>query len=535
MFWWHCAAQLLSAGKIERFGFITTNSLTQTFNRRVLEAHLGAAMHLAYAIPDHPWVDSADGAAVRVAMTVAAPGTGDGQLLRVTTETPGVEGEVNVELLETSGLIHANLQIGANVAAAKPLQANEQLANRGFQLIGAGFIVTPEQAAALLPSLFEGGAGGEGEAGGEGTLIRAYRNGRDLTDKPRGVMVIDAWGYAEAALREQQPAVWQWLRDRVKPERDHNARAGYRDNWWLFGEPRRELRKMLHGLPRYIATVETAKHRVFQFLDATIAPDNKLICIAHDDAYVLGVLSSRVHVVWALAAGSTLEDRPVYVKTTCFEPFPFPTATPEQQLRIRELAETLDAHRKRQQAAHPELTLTGVYNVLEKLRSGAALTAKDKLIHEHGLVSVLKQLHDELDSAVLAAYGWADNSDLLDRLVALNTARAAEEADGQVRWLRPALQQPVAAPAASHKLDMPDTADAHPTLSAAVPWPADLPGQLGAVAQALRDAAVPLSPNALAARFTGKRNLAKTLPGLLDALAAVARARQHEDGRWSAG
>ena len=46
----------------------------------------------------------------------------------------------------------------------------------------------------------------------------------------------------------------------------------YRDNWWIFGEPRRGLRPMLANLPRYIATVETAKHRAFQFLDAAIAP-----------------------------------------------------------------------------------------------------------------------------------------------------------------------------------------------------------------------------------------------------------------------
>mgnify|MGYP001323128146 CR=1 FL=1 len=77
-----------------------------------------------------------------------------------------------------------------------------------------------------------------------------------------------------------------------------------------------------------------------------------------------------------------------------------------QQQRIRELGEQLDAHRKRQQAAHPELTMTGMYNVLEKLRSGEPLTAKEKTIHEQGLVSVLRQLHDDLDTAVAAAYGW---------------------------------------------------------------------------------------------------------------------------------
>jgi hypothetical protein len=65
-------------------------------------------------------------------------------------------------------------------------------------------------------------------------------------------------------------------------------------------------------------------------------------------------------------------------------------------------------------------------------------------------------------------------------------------------------------------------------------WPADLPGQLGAVAQALKDAGVPIRVDALAARFAGKRGLAKTLPGLLAALEAVARAQKHADGTYSA-
>ncbi len=42
MYWWHKAARLVREGQARRFGFITTNSLRQTFNRRVLEAHLDA-------------------------------------------------------------------------------------------------------------------------------------------------------------------------------------------------------------------------------------------------------------------------------------------------------------------------------------------------------------------------------------------------------------------------------------------------------------------------------------------------------------
>ena len=66
---------------------------------------------------------------------------------------------------------------------------------------------------------------------------------------------------------------------------------------------------------------------------------------------------------WALATGGTLEDRPRYNKTRCFETFPFPDASDTQRAAIRALAEQLDAHRKRQQALHPRLTLTDMYNV----------------------------------------------------------------------------------------------------------------------------------------------------------------------------
>jgi hypothetical protein len=104
-----------------------------------------------------------------------------------------------------------------------------------------------------------------------------------------------------------------------------------------------------------------------------------------------------------------------------------------------------------------DLTLTGLYNVLQALREGRALNAKEKQIHSAGLVGVLKTLHDELDAAVLAAYGWGDlvaaqtnratsdtiKDQLLQRLVTLNQRRAAEEANGQVRWLRPAFQNPL--------------------------------------------------------------------------------------------
>ena len=286
MFWWHHAAQLVATGQARRFGLITTNSLKQTFNRRVVQAALDKGLALAFAVPDHPWVDSADGAAVRIAMTVGTTMVGEGRLLTVTEEREGGGEGLDVALDEQVGLLHADLRVGANVASAKALLATASIANRGVQMLAAGFVVSEDEAAHLNAPL----------------LIKHYRNGKDLTDRPRGVLVIDAYGYAESELRQKFPAVWQWLHDRSKPERDHNPRQSYRENWWLFGENQPAMRSAINGLSRYIATPITAKHRFFQFLGATIIPDQALVCVAIDDAYWLGVLSSSSHVVWALAA-----------------------------------------------------------------------------------------------------------------------------------------------------------------------------------------------------------------------------------------
>jgi len=365
----------------------------------------------------------------------------------------------------------------------------------------------------------------------------------------------------------------------VKPERDLNNRASRRRNWWLFGEPVGKLRLAWKGLSRVIVTAETAKHRIFVFQSLPFCPDHKLYAICVEDALLLGLLSSSVHAAWSLRAGGTLEDRPTWTNTTTFLPFPFPSddtgLTPALAERIRSLAEQLDAHRKARQAAHDDVTLTGLYNVLAKLRAEQPLTAKEKVLHRHGLVAVLKSLHDDLDAAVLVAYGWSDLQaaladhrpaaaearaaaveTLLERLVALNARRAAEEIAGHVRWLRPEFQAraapraDAAGPARTEAGDDID-ADADGTEAdgqapaagkAAVaqaarrPWPTGLAEQVKTVADLLAAAGRPLPLADIEAGFTGRGRWRERLPVILDALTALGRARVVEGaaGGWAA-
>lgn len=540
MYWWNLAAHLLREGALRRFGLITTNSITQVFAGRLLQGHLDAdpGISLAFAIADHPWVDCEKGAAVRIAMTVARAGKHPGRLARVTKETSTGQRAVDVDLEFAKGIIHSNLRVGVKLTDVVPLRANERIASRGVSLHGAGFLVTTEQAEHL----------GLGKDAKLSHRIKAYRNGRDLTGISRNLMVIDMFGLEAVEVRKRFPAVYQWLLDRVKPERDQNNRATYRINWWIFGEPRALFRPALHGLSRYISTPETSKHRWFVFLDHSILPDNKLVNIATDDAYCLGILSSRIHVVWALAVGGHLGvgNDPVYIKTKCFDAFPFPQSqlTKKRQSRIRALAEELDAHRKQQLALHPELTMTAMYNSLEQLRAGEPLQEKDRAIHEQALTSVLKQLHDDLDAAVFDAYGWPrdlTDEQILENLVALNAERAEEERHGTVRWVRPEFQNPATKPQTSNLTlagmdEDNDTKEKSPAAEIK-PWP-KRPGQR---MTALRDLIVGSKRlwrlDEVTSSFKGAKK--KDIEDLLDSLVAigvlVAYGESDKELRWAGG
>ena len=539
MYWWHHAAKLLHEDKIVRFGFITTNSITQSFNNKVLSNSMSSkSISLAFSIDDHPWVDNSDGAAVRIAMTVCRFGDHEGIALSIDNSITDI-----LSFTETHGIINHNLSIGTDVSICKILESNSGISGMGVALHGSGFIIDSAKARLLCNET--------------PTIIRKYIGGKDLLQNPRERYLIDFFGMNIEDARQTSPSAFQHLIDYVKPERDQNNRKSLRELWWRFGWERPLLRNSIQGLNRFIGTTETAKHRIFQFLSGDVLADHMIICFALNDARYLGLLSSRIHTLWAFELGGTLVAAPRYNKTRCFENFPFPDADVSQQARLRALGETLDAHRKARQAAHAGLTLTGMYNVLEALRQGRALSDKERGIHAQGLVAVLGSLHDDIDREVLGCYGWQDlapalvgrpggtlpladpapeqaaaQEELLTRLVALNAERAAEEKQGLVRWLRPDFQcrGKSAAPVEQAELEMEAPIPAFPRdrggrsraagdggVAGKLPWPKELKDQVRAVREAL--AAGAHTPDEIAARF--KRSPLKGVAAVLEALEAM--------------
>ena len=563
-FWDEAATRLLAKppksakgeNALRRFGFITTNSITQTFSRRVVERHMNAKLPLSlvYAIPDHPWLKASDKAAVRIAMTVAVRGERQGKLAEVVhesglnTDTP----EVRLEVEE--GKITSKLTLGADLSKIRPLIANDLLSYRGIIFVGDAFIV--EAGSALLNDKVSA------------QLIHPISNARDMMQKTRNSFVIDASHLSVEALQSDFPRVYQHLRDKAYDER--TAKAGrttdndkFAKNWWKLGRPRYEMRESYDGLPQKLVTPMTARHRVFLKVGEKLLPDQGLVAIALNDAAKQAVLSSRTHVSWVLDVGGYLgvgnDSR--YNNSSVFDPFPFPVLTDTQSAKLDQLGERLDAFRKERLAEHDFLTMTDMYNVLERLREleqgvGEPFTQKERDIHEAGLISVIKDIHDDIDREVFAAYGWEDlgerlvgrpgattpsphksedqeaaEEELLTRLVALNQERAAEEKRGIVRWLRPEYQKPRLA----HKVKGQDDLDIELVEAGVVEervWPKEEREQFATMRDVLVEAEAPLAAEALAALFKG-RNTPKRkqrVARVLEIMADMGGARRGEDG-----
>lgn len=171
-----------------------------------------------------------------------------------------------------------------------------------------------------------------------------------------------------------------------------------------------------------LVTPTVSKYRLFQWLSSHVIPDQQLIVFAREDDYFFGVLHSRAHEVWSLRMGTSLEDRPRYTPTTCFETFPLPWPPgrePADDPRVQAIAaaaKTLNDRRESwlnppgaSEADLKKRTLTNLYNARP---------------------TWLQHAHAALDAAVWAAYGWDDtpsettDEQILERILALNLTRA---------------------------------------------------------------------------------------------------------------
>ena len=288
--------------------------------------------------------------------------------------------------------------------------------------------------------------------------MRQWCNGLDVTERPDAKWCID-FGLdkelAQAMLYERPYASLKMQFDAENKKRVSEGDRPLRgrelntlDAWWRHQRPRPAMRKALCTLTRYIGTPEVAKHRLFRFFPSTSLNSGSIYAIARDDDTTFGILHSKFHELWSLRLGTSLEDRPRYTPTTCFETFPFPEglspnipaaqyAADPRAIAIAKAAARLNELRENW-LNPPDLVqrvpevVPGYPDRILPVDDKAALVLKNrtltKLYNERP--AWLDHAHKDLDAAVAAAYGWANDltdEQILEKLFALNQERAGKQ------------------------------------------------------------------------------------------------------------
>jgi len=396
-YWFEKARAQIESNRAKRAGLLATQAIRAGASRAVLERVLKAGS-IFFAWSNREW--TLDGAAIRVSMVGFDNGT---------ESTFRLNGEPAKQ-------INADLTTGIDLTKALPLPENGLLSFQGPVKVGH-FELEPADAANMLSAPLNPNGLPNSE------VVVPWINARDLTDRPKGMYIVDFQGrsQSESALFEMP---FEYVRKHVYPLRLKNRRDRRRENWWQHGERNLGMRKAIKSLKKFITTPRVSKFRFFQFVPLGTLADARVVVIAREDDYFIGVLESSIHSVWSLSTSSRHGDgggggRITYNIETCFDAFPFPWPPghePKDSPLVeaiaeaaRELVEKRDAWLNPPDASADELkkrTLTNLYNARP---------------------AWLADSHRKLDEAVFAAYGWPStltDAELLERLLALNHQRA---------------------------------------------------------------------------------------------------------------
>ena len=192
----------------------------------------------------------------------------------------------------------------------------------------------------------------------------------------------------------QYPDLMQIVKEKVKPERDVQKRDALRLRWWQYAEKRPGLVRAIAECDQVLVCSLHSEYLSFAFLPANSVFSHALAVFANESFTNFGLIQSRIHEVWARFFGSSLETRFRYTPSDCFETFPFP--------KNWETDSTLETISKQYYEFRAELMV----------RNNEGLTQTYNRFHDpnefHPNILKLRQLHDEMDRAVLAAYGWND-------------------------------------------------------------------------------------------------------------------------------
>jgi len=474
-----CAYFFLQAGRLLRAegmaGLIATNTIAQGGTREVgLDQLTANSISIPRAIPSTPWIGAA---ALEVAHVWIYNGVWAGSFTLNDVAVSGI----------TAFLTPPSRTLGNPYR----LKSNEDKSFIGSYVLGIGFVLESEQAAALIAQNPK-----------NRDCLFPYLNGEDLNSRPDQTPSRWVINFHNFPLNREAEGVWQtadeeqrklWLRagrvpfdypesvaedysdllaiieERVKPEREklRDTPDGIRlkQIWWQFARTRPELYETIAGMERVMTRSRVGNMHSITFAQTNIVLNERLTLITLDSHNSFSLLQSNIHELWSREFSGTLKADMMYSPSDCFENFPFPK-------NIEGVDRVSDSVTRQSEAVHASgdshANPTDDDNVLENIGAryyqhrqtimqtrGEGLTKTYNRFHNPNEIAAdieeLRRLHTEMDNAVAAAYGWQDldlahgfhdtkqgirftlsetaRREVLDRLLELNHQRYAEEVE----------------------------------------------------------------------------------------------------------
>jgi hypothetical protein len=298
-----CAYFFLRAKSLLRntglFGLLATNTIAQGDTREVgLDQLCSNGCVIPRAVPSRPWPGVAS---LEVAHVWIRRGAWNGTFMLDEKPTPGI-----TAFLASFGTVSGT---------PYRLKANEDKSFQGFNVLGSGFFLLPEEAMRLI----------EMDARYKDVLF-PYLNGEDLNSLPDQVSVRWVISFFDWPIEKamQYPDCFRIVEQKVKPERSKNNRKVRREKWWQFGETVPALRKAIAHLDRVLVCAQTSRIWEPDFVKTGIVCSHSTIVFPLSTYSLFAVMQAFGHEMWRLEYGPSLRADARYTPSDCFETYPFP-------------------------------------------------------------------------------------------------------------------------------------------------------------------------------------------------------------------
>lgn len=315
--------------------------------------------------------------------------------------------------------INSSLSVKTDVASAKVLACNRKPKKvfQGQTHGHEGFLLPKNEGLALLKKNPE-----------YSDVLKPFLIGDELVSNFKSQperFVID-FSHHDLIQASTYKIIFQQLEKKVLPDIEKkakdeeegitkaNGRAAQLNMWWKMWRRREDMLTETSKLTRYIACARVTQRQIFEFISSEINPNDKVMCFTFEDDYSFGIIQSSHHWSWFREKCTTLAETPNYNSASIWDTFPWPQQPAIVQIEtVAKAAKALRDERNRvMQENH--WSLRDLYRVVEKPGKNS-----------------IRDLQTALDRAVNSAYGFDENKDILEQLLALNLSVSAREECGE--------------------------------------------------------------------------------------------------------